>query len=373
MAKKEVKIKTLKSSVQDKDIGDIFQSLLGHDDPNSLNLAIVWPKYLKMKEKAWEFIQLFKLLPSFDFMVLFLTERENIRNFHTELCKEYDNIFSEDDTYVSDFLDNQIGEEEEVLKRFSATFQKMEGCNIVKLAVQTCSNLVRVKRFIEDSEKLSDLFLTKSSGLIFAPIPNLPSADFKSIYTNNKIQGTYRYTILLFLHKLYTITYDVYKISCLPNIDVNEFVNVVIASMEEVKKQIPRCELAFAKIADSVKLLQTNFSEYYKDFVSSKNPTVIIERFVVDVANTTKTSAVITHQFRQIINYYKMVAAQHAKNPKLQILFQHIDKNFNELSKISAEQEIKIETAEFDDPGPDISKDQRRKARKTFQSQVEKL
>jgi hypothetical protein len=135
------------------------------------------------------------------------------------------------------------------------------------------------------------------------------------------------------LHKLYKISHDVYDVMSSPDIDVNEFIQVIMASLDDVKKHIPRCGEAFDLIASSVNLLQNNFDDYYKDYVASNNPTIIMENFVLDVSQKAKSSPRIAAQFRRIITHYRKLAAQQASNPKLQSLFQQVDKNFQELEK----------------------------------------
>jgi hypothetical protein len=106
-----------------------------------------------------------------------------------------------------------------------------------------------------------------------------------------------------------------------------------MGSIEEVKKAIPRCDQAFQKIIDSISLLKGNFSNYYKDFTISGNPTIIMENFVLDVSKNTKSSPTVMAQFRKIISHYRKLASQHASNPKLQSLFSQVDANFKELEK----------------------------------------
>jgi len=106
-----------------------------------------------------------------------------------------------------------------------------------------------------------------------------------------------------------------------------------MSSIDDVKKQIPRCDQAFNKISESVGLLKGNFNSYYKDYISSNNPTIIMENFVLDVSKNTRASPVLTAQFRKIIAHYRKIASQQANNPKLQTLFQQVDKNFQELER----------------------------------------
>jgi len=111
------------------------------------------------------------------------------------------------------------------------------------------------------------------------------------------------------------------------------FVTIILNSIDTVKKTIPRCTEAFDKIVESVDILKNNFNGYYKDFMASNNPAIIMENFVLDVSKNTKATPRITSQFRRIIAHYRKIASRHIDDPRLQTLFQHVDRNINELDK----------------------------------------
>ena len=141
----------------------------------------------------------------------------------------------------------------------------------------------------------------------------------------------------MFIAKLYEISHSVYIILSEPDVDVNEFVAVILNSIDSVKKHIPRCNEAFDKIVESVDILKHNFDGYYKDFMSCNNPAIIMEHFVLDVSKNTKATPKITAQFRRIITHYRNIASQHSTDPRLQSLFKHVDKNFEALEKCNQE------------------------------------
>jgi len=97
-----------------------------------------------------------------------------------------------------------------------------------------------------------------------------------------------------------------------------------------VRKQIPRCDDAFNKIESSIGLLKGNFDRYYKDFVQSGNPGVIIEQFVGDVAKSAEADRKITRQFRQIITFYrkKIQSVNPKDNPQIPKIFGMIEEDF---------------------------------------------
>jgi hypothetical protein len=117
-----------------------------------------------------------------------------------------------------------------------------------------------------------------------------------------------------------------------PDIDVDEFVNVIVSSIDQIKNQpsLSRCTRAFDKIKESVHMLKDNFSEYYKDFLETKNSTIIMENFVIDVSKNTKKDPQLMQQFRKIISHYRSLAKSNIQNPQLRALFERVNDQFNQ-------------------------------------------
>ena len=131
---------------------------------------------------------------------------------------------------------------------------------------------------------------------------------------------------------------------------------VIISSLDDVKKHIPRCDEAFDKIRESVGLLKGNFGGYYKDYVASNNPTIIMENFVLDVSKKTESSPKVTGQFRRIISHYRKLASQQAQHPKLRTLFEQVDKNFSALEKESRVADEADTSSDEEVPGDETEK-----------------
>ena len=132
-------------------------------------------------------------------------------------------------------------------------------------------------------------------------------------------------------------------------------VEVVLSSIDQVKKHIPRCEKAFNKIRDSVSLLKDNFGTYYSQFVESNNPSIIIESFIGDVSNTSGNDPALAREFKQIINFYKKMVLQNKQfgNSKVTKLFSHVEKQFKTLSDITGE-DYSNEDEDFEFPSENL-------------------
>jgi hypothetical protein len=329
----------VRSTIDNPDIMEMFHDVLGTGDGGGLNLKIVYPKYKKIEEHCIRFLHLLEALLQHRVMRQFPSAAQHLAGYIESLYTQAAGLFIAPDLETLYPAQGQImaggvdfgAVSAETLAEFATVYTAVKDCNLVNTVVVTCNNLGPHRKSLEDKTALRDFFLTKSAGLSFAPIPDLPAVNFKQIYISDQVNPTGRHFLMMVLHKMLTISRDVYEAVSLPDIDVDEFVDVIINSLDDVKKQIPRCNEAFNKIRDSVGLLKGNFGGYYKDYVASSNPTIIMENFVLDVSKSTSSSPKVTMQFRKIIQHYRKLASQQAQNPKMQSLFAHVEKNFDAL------------------------------------------
>jgi len=190
----------------------------------------------------------------------------------------------------------------------------------------------------------SEKFIVRAEG-ISVELFNFTRMNFKMLLSS--VDEKMRNYILIFLQMVYKKCTEGYKISTSPDIDVSKFSEVLVRSINDIRKHIPRCDKAFDKIEESVKLLQTNFDGYYKDFIQSQNPGIIIENFVLDVAQDSNADPQTTLQFRKIINFYKdHMKKQNIKDPKIQKLFDMLGQNLDVLEKQKPEKTEKSKTNE---------------------------
>lgn len=133
---------------------------------------------------------------------------------------------------------------------------------------------------------------------------------------------------------LYNTCFDVYQIITSPDIDISKFSDLIVESIKQAKKMIPRANKAFRKIEESVELLKDNFQNYYKDFVTTKNPTIIIENFILDVSkeNSGDVDLELARQFKKIVMFYQKKSQGKIKDPKVNKLFEMLNKNFEMLN-----------------------------------------
>jgi hypothetical protein len=344
----KIKSKVVKATLANKDVLDMFQGVLGASE-GAAALPITHPKYLRIRGHVDRFIRLLTALHNSSLMTLFPGPKEHLGGYVGALGAQFSASFAAPDlaqwlpppSAAAAAAEHGAAAEDyakippEVVAQFGEIFAAAKKCSVVNTVIVACKNLVAHKKSLEDPSALKDRFLVKGAGTTFAPLPDLPQVNFKQIYIDDRLTPKDKEFVLVILHKMYAIGHDAYEAVSAPDVDVGEFAEVIMSSIDEVKKHIPRCDQAFQKIIESVDLLKGNFNDYYKDYTASGNPTIIMENFVLDVSKNTKASPSITAQFRRIIAHYRKLASQQATHPKLKSLFDQVDANFQELERKS--------------------------------------
>jgi hypothetical protein len=356
-----IKSKVVNATLANSDVLDMFQGVLGGTGTSSL--PITHQKYLRVRTHVERYLRLLSVLQESALLTgLFPDMRAHLVAYVTALRGQFAVSFS-----VGDFAEHlpvltgvaaaagptasdYARVPAAVVAEFETVFKAMKSCSLVNGILVTCRNLIVHKKSIGDVAALKDKFLARDAGMSFTPLPDLSQLNFKRIYNDSALGPSERKFILVILNKMLSISHEVYEAISAPDVDVDEFVGIIMSSVEEVKKHIPRCDQAFAKIVESVDLLKGNFSSYFKDYAASGNSSIMMENFVLDVSKNTNATPQVTAQFRRIISHYRKLAAQQSSNPKLQTLFAQVDANFQELERTTgpSTDEIAAEIAAAD-------------------------
>uniref|UniRef100_U9TXW9 Uncharacterized protein n=1 Tax=Rhizophagus irregularis (strain DAOM 181602 / DAOM 197198 / MUCL 43194) TaxID=747089 RepID=U9TXW9_RHIID len=308
--KVRIKSRVVHDTLHNRDIIEMFHGILGTND-ESISLHVVYPKYETLCSLSTKFIEILNVLYRSSVLSKFDdSTKERLGGYVQELRELSHLTFTAPD--IRPYLP-------ELPLQLNMT-----------LGVE---DFITHRSYLSDANKLCDQFLTGNAGLSYAPLPNLPGLNFKQIYISTRLDENDRRLLLLVLHKLLVCSYDVYKLASSPDVNVDEFVEVIKTSIEEVRRHLPRCEMAFDKILTSVDTFKENFEKYYHDYIVSNNPTSIMENFIFDVSKTSDLSPDMTRQFQQIIAYYRKLAPLQTADPRLQNLFHHVDKNIQELER----------------------------------------
>ena len=331
------KTKVIKQNIEQDGMADMFNQLLG--DEKSLDINIIRDKYLKLKTNIE---RVYKLLESFK-KTIYIKVLTNLPNISIYIRNIEGFIEDAKCTFPENIDDKD-------LIRF---YLNVKEHKVIKDCIHICKNLIIYKKYIENNENLSDSFIKSSKN---RDINIFPFCDFdiKYIYSFSKIDDSIKKYILIFLNMLYNTTYEIYQIITSPDVDISKFSDIIISSIAQAKKMVPRAGRAFKKIEESVELLQNNFEGYYKDFISTKNPTIIIENFVMDCAKEQDDNVDLdlARQFKKIAMFYKKKSAGKIKDPRINQIFEMLDKNFAMLDvkdeDVSSDDEEEVENVEED-------------------------
>lgn len=346
--------------VDKNEVKKVVGGILGGEEYRELCLLRSYNKFINMEKNAKRFRDVFTLLTRTRTFEKFPIERDIIINYIKLLGEDIAQYYEKVPDGVKLLVDMHpiIPKNKEKEKfTFLEYYAKSKKASIVHTIINTCGNLVPYKLYLKDKTNLQDKFLTKSSMLTFEPIVDL-NVNFKLIYISDLLDETEKNFILLTLHKIYTISVDMYEEFSKVDIDTEQFVKAVSVTVEKLRKQIPRCDEAFKKILDSTELLKSNYDGYYKDYVGSQNSMIIAENFIQDVAGTVDKSPKLALQFRKIIQHLRdMTTKLTAKNPQYKDTFSSLldqaDSSYNEIKKSLAEegQEVSDDDEEGDDGG----------------------
>jgi hypothetical protein len=324
---KKAKVKKVKIPIaEDRDISDLFNQMLG----GSTNVAITYPRYIAMRELCLKLVKVFTLLAD----STLLREMNPIREEIVEYCalsKKYITVlFSQNlDSYLGMTQDySKIPEN--ITKAFSEDYETMKKSQFIKSLIGIADKLYPYRENFDKIDNLKHNFIYNIPGIEWSPLP-FPF-DIKEFMCNETITKSAIDFIMIILHKTYEFTYAIYDKIMTPDIDIDQFIDIITSSIGEIQKipELNRCGKAFNKIKDSVLLLKNNFNEYYRDFIETKDNTTIMLNFVTDVSKNTKADPELTRQFRKIISYYQNLPKNGQNNEKVNMLFEKMNATFKE-------------------------------------------
>ncbi len=314
---------------QDEDLSEMFNQMLG---AGNVNITIAYPRYLRIKGICEQLLKLFTLLAESPFMrnPEFASEKKQIQNFCSVSKVAVEEVFSMD---FSDYVWNLTLLDDDRRAAFTVSYEKMKKAEIVNTFILMCDKLVPYKKNFADLDKLNPKFITSMCGVEWRPFP-FTTLNLKYIFSLGVSNSTIAFFMTV-LSKSYELSRMLYDEIQSPDIDVDQFVDFIMKSIDDIQKrpELNRCREAFNKIKESVSMLKTRFNGYYRDFISTSDSTIIMQHFIIDVSKNTNASPKITQQFRTIISYYRKIASDQITNPKIKMLFDKVNASFKELER----------------------------------------
>jgi hypothetical protein len=350
----KVKIKKIKVPIgmNDEDLSDMFNQMLG---TGSVNLNIAYPRYKRVLGLCEQLIKLFELLASASFMnsASMSAAKTQLTAFCEHSRVRLAAIFSID---FADYEWNLSLVEDDLRKKFTEVYEEMKRSDLVNTFVILCDRLIPYKRHFIDVDKLNPKFIMAIPGVEWCPFPfvalNLKDLFLSGISPNTK---TFFMTIL---NKSYEFSRKIFEEIQSPDIDVDQFVDLIMRNIDELqcRPELSRCKDAFQKIKESVHLLKDRFNGYYRDFISTKDSTIMMQHFILDVSKSTSANVKVTHQFRTIISYYRKIAQNQITNPKIRAVFEKINESLATLER-GTENLVNINSDEDGDADCDSASD----------------
>lgn len=224
----------------------------------------------------------------------------------------------------------QFAERTKELQESKMEYKALKEDIQLKRIVMMCKDLMPYKKYLAEKDNLNDKWIMDYPDTGFQ-VFEFTKFDIKQIWLNSKMRPVNKKYLLTVLSLLYIKSREVHNIVTSPDMDVSKFKDIILSSIEKVQgmPELSRCKDAFAKITDSISLLENNFGDYYKDMVASKNPNIIIESFIIDVSQNQKMNPGLMRQFRSIINFYKSKTQAKIKDPKVKKLFESLNEKMN--------------------------------------------
>jgi hypothetical protein len=370
------KLALVQKTTGDPDLIGLFNQMVGVGEPDP---TIVIPKYERILHNVTETTEIlehftkspcsrafnkdfhsgFKDIENFVSAMKLLLEKLQLEPNDKIMTGEELNKINADPAKLAEFIMNM--ESQYKTANLGEKFRALKECVLVKEMIMMARNIktalmIEKERAkvathnLEDKNNLMDDFIVNCDG-DFLKLFNFTSLDFKQMFCSDIMNKDLKKYTLFMINLVYVRSIDVVKDITSPDIDVDKFSKLLVANIGEIRKHIPRCDDAFDRIEQSVGLLKENFGDYYKSFVTSQNnnPGIIIESFVMDVANKNKANMQVTRQFRQIINFYQQqMQGKSIKDPTLKKMLSMVGDNLNiletKLEKKGGKKEDKTET-----------------------------
>lgn len=302
------KTRTVKTVIKDQNLVDMFNQMLNGEG----DAKIVVDKLQKFKSAVGVIVKVTNDFSTGPF------------SKHFSEYKEWAEEIGKWSAYCGELL-ALTGEDSKV-------WSQIKEHNQTKQIILASKELVAYEAFLDvkDGEKMTDRWLVTLPGLSFVPF-KFTKLDLKHIWDNERTTPAIKNYCLATIRILFRRSKEVYTLVTSPDVDTKRLSVAILGSIGKVKSlpQLNRCGKAFNKILESVDLLETNFTDYYRDMVSSKNPNTIIENFVMDVSKGPGMDAELMRQFRVIFTFYKKQASEKVKDPKMQKLFESLGEKIN--------------------------------------------
>ena len=181
---------------------------------------------------------------------------------------------------------------------------------------------------LENSSKLSADFIVNADG-DFVQMFKFSELSLKYMFISDLMKPEISIYLLKVLQLLYNKMTSIVNKVTTADIDTGRFSEMLLGSIGDLKKVIGGCDDAFSEISGSIDLLKGNFNNYYFDMVSSGSPSILMENFLLDVAQKNKQNPKTIVQYRKIVEFYRAQSRNRPPDPKAEKLFSLLAQNID--------------------------------------------
>jgi hypothetical protein len=323
-----------------KELNDMFGAMMGG---SNIDPMIALDKFTKIRGLIND------ILTKLDkFNNTIVEKLININSRYSIYKKEINNFIEDCNHVLSTVTLN--------METISADYARIKENDQIKEFTLLCRNLIRYKSSLDKMDNLCPKFIYNTPGSSQLELFPFSSFDFAFLFKFEDIKkddlDLMKRYILIMLHFLMKDSYTIYDTINSPDIDTERFSEVLIEAINKARSQLPRCNKAFDLISNSTNLLTNNFNTYYKDFIQTKNGSIIMESFISDVMSDAMGDNIdyeCVRQLKDIISFIKSNNQNRPKNPQIDKLFDtlnekmsFVDDELDKYMRENKEEEIEI-------------------------------
>lgn len=350
----QVKVKKVKVpiTVNNKDLNEMFNRMIGE---GSVDVEIAYPRYQRIGNLCECIVSVFELLASSPPMLHYeelRPHKKELDNFCTKSREQISELFNVD---LNDYVWSLNSIPDALRQQFEDKYKKCKNSRLVGNFIIMCNNLVLYKQHIADPDRLNPNFIANIPGGLWQPFP-FTTLNMKRVIALPKMNDNTLSLFMIVLSKAYELSYKLYEEIQSPDIDVDQMAELLINNFDALQKKLPelsRCQRAVKKIKDSIGLLKERFNGYYRDFIATKDNTIIMQHFLLDVSKTVEMDAELSREFRIVIEACRKHADSSITNPQFRKLLEQIESSYN----LDGVETDNIEKARNKTPAADVSRD----------------
>lgn len=325
------KTKVINRTFKDQNLSDMFQEMIGGDG----SASVVTGKRVKFFEIIDQLGQRVIKFCTGPFAKKFGEYKEWIDDIAKwgETCTK---LVKVDEGITLSAAEKPDRKDLEVDKLVVKKWKAIKDHNTTRTIIMVASTMAEYAHFMEPKDgKVTDKWIVTHPGITYVPF-KFTGLDLKHIWGNPKTTGVVKHYCLVFVQDLYRFGKTMYDLVTSPDVDSSEFSNAIVESIAKIQTlpELSRCTKAFDKILKSASMLKSNFNGYYRDMVSSKNPNIMVENFISDVAKTDDMSPETMREFRVIMAFYKKRSAGKHTDPKMQKLMDDLSEKMDRSAKL---------------------------------------